>query len=176
VANELDNLPKVVRDLVEKQNIYENLMRYVRGQDRKDLAMMQSAYWPDGTDDHAAFVGNGREFCQWAYDGQKVSGHSALHHCSNVLIELDGENQAKCESVFLYVMIFADKNVTKVTGGRYRDLCEKRDGEWKILRRVCIFDYAHELEGAKDFFGIFNMPATTVFGDLYPNDPIYQEW
>jgi hypothetical protein len=170
-----DNLPQALRDLIEKQSIYENLMRYIRGQDRKDLDLMKSAYWPDATDNHGAFNGNAHEFCESAFNGQKTSGHSAIHHCSNVLIELQGD-QAKCESAFLYVMIHPKLNITKFLGGRYRDLCEKRDGDWKILRRVCIFDYANEFEGAHDFTGIFNMPVKTVTSDTYPNDPIYGEW
>lgn len=175
MANEMNAVPQPLRDLIEKQSIYENLMRYVRGQDRKDLELMKSAYWPDATDNHGAFVGNAHEFCESAYAGQKISGHSAIHHCSNVLIELQGD-RAKCESAFLYVMIHPKLNITKFLGGRYRDLCEKRDGEWKVLRRVCVFDYANELQGSRDFAGIFKMPVSSVISDTYPNDPIYAEW
>ena len=172
---EFEDQSREVYELVEKNKIYENLMKYVRGQDRKDLDLMKSAYWPDATDNHAVFVGNGHEFCEMAYNGQKKSGHAALHHCSNVLIELSG-NQAKCESVFLYVMIFTERNETKLVGGRYKALCEKRCGEWKILRRSCIFDWANELSGAQDFEGIFSFPPTALVGDLYPKDPIYTDW
>lgn len=175
MADDMDTMPQALRDLVEKQAIYENLMRYVRGQDRKELELMKSAYWPDGTDNHGSFVGNGHEFCESAYNGQKTIGHSAIHHCSNVLIELQGE-QAKCESAFLYVMIHPKTKITKFLGGRYRDLCEKRNGEWRILRRLCIFDYANELEGARDFQTIFGMPEDTAVGTNYPTDPIYAEW
>ncbi|MBB4642181.1 nuclear transport factor 2 family protein [Rhizorhapis suberifaciens] len=163
-----------LHDLVQKNKIHENLMKYCRGQDRKDLELMKSSYWPDAIDNHGSFVGNAHEFCEMAYEGQKKSGHSALHHCSNVLIELSGD-QAKCESAFLYVMSHPGKK-TQFLGGRYRDLCEKRDGEWKVLRRMCIFDWANELDGAQDFQTIFKFPQDTVVGRTYPNDPIYAEW
>lgn len=161
-------------DLVQKNKIHENLMRYCRGQDRKDLELMKSSYWPDGTDNHGAFVGNAHAFCEMAYEGQKKTGHIALHHCSNVLIELQGD-QAKCEAVFLYVMIHPGQK-TQFLGGRYKDLCEKRGGEWKVLRRTCIFDWANEMEEAQEFQRIFNMPQDTITGRNYPNDPIYAEW
>lgn len=169
------DIAQELHDLVQKNKIHENLMKYCRGQDRKDLELMKSTYWPDATDNHGSFVGNGLAFCEMAYEGQKKSGHSALHHCSNVLIELLG-NQAKCESAFLYVMSHPDKKKTQLLGGRYKDLCEVRGGEWKVLRRTCIFDWANELEGAQDFQTIFNFPQNTVIGRTYPNDPIHAEW
>lgn len=175
MTTKTDDITQELYDLVQKNKITENLMKYCRGQDRKELELVKSTYWPDATDNHGSFVGNGHDFCEMAYEGQKKSGHSAIHHCSNVLIELLG-NQAKCESAFLYVMIHPTRNVTQFLAGRYKDLCEQRDGEWKVLRRTCIFDWANELEGAQDFTGIFNVPTETVIGRTYPNDPIYAEW
>ncbi|AUW58993.1 hypothetical protein C1T17_13720 [Sphingobium sp. SCG-1] len=175
MTNPTVDITQDVYDLVQKNKIHENLMRYCRGQDRKELALMKSTYWPDATDDHGAFVGNAHAFCDMAYEGQKKTGHTAIHHCSNVLIELLGD-QAKCESVFMYVMIHPAKNRTQFLGGRYRDLCEQRDGEWKILRRTCIFDWANDMEGAQDFTGIFNFPKDTVIGRTFPDDPIYAAW
>ena len=170
-----EDMLRQLSDLIDKNKIHENLMRYCRGQDRKDLELVKSTYWPDATDNHGSFVGNGHEFCEMAYRGQKTSGHSAIHHCSNLLIELRGD-QAKCESAFIYVMIYPSKNLTKFLGGRYKDLCEKRGGEWKVLRRSTIFDWANEFPGAQDFKGIFNFPSTALVGNLYPNDPIHGEW
>jgi hypothetical protein len=163
-----------VYELIEKQKLYENMMTYCRGMDRKDVELMKSTYWPDATDDHGAFVGNGHEFCEWAYQTQKKTGHVALHHCGNTLTELMGD-RAKRETVFMYVKADTDPPQVCLLSGRYRDLCEKRCGEWKVLRRVCVFDWAKPLPGASDFKAI-GMPDTTVLGAVYPHDPIYLDW
>ncbi|MDP3675299.1 MAG: nuclear transport factor 2 family protein [Novosphingobium sp.] len=174
MTNEVQDIPKRVHELIDKQDIHDNLMRYCRGQDRKDLVLMKSTFWPEARDNHGAFVGNAHEFCEWSYSGHQTSQHFAIHHCSNVLIELSG-HQAKCESAFLYVWIDPHKNETKLLGGRYNDRCEKRNGEWKVLQRQTIFDWANRLPGARDFEGIFGMPPTALKGDHFPNDLIYAE-
>ena len=168
-------LPAEVIDLIEKQAIYENMMLYCRGQDRKDVELMKSTYWPDATDDHGSFVGNGHEFCEWAYQNQKRTGHGATHHCGNTLIELMGD-QARRETVFMYVQVDPGNKRTRVLSGRYRDLCEKRGGAWKVLRRVCIWDWAQELPESADYAKVFGFPASASYGDVFPKDPIYADW
>lgn len=163
-------------ELLDKQKLHENLMRYCRGQDRKDLDLMKSSFWPEATDDHGGFVGNAHEFCELSYNGHKKSGHSSLHHCTNVLIDLDGD-QARRESVFIFSMThFKDRSLTQFMGGRYKDLCEKRGDEWRVLRRTCIFEWVQEFEGGRDFAGIFNFPPTAKLAAIYPEDPIYAAW
>lgn len=162
--------------LLDKQKLYENLIEYCRGQDRKDLDLMKSSFWPEATDDHGGFVGNAHEFCELSYAGHKKSGHSSLHHCTNVLIELDGD-MARRESAFIFSMThFKEWKRTQFLGGRYKDLCEKRGGQWKVLRRTCIFEWAHEFEGGRDFAGIFNFPPTAKVATVFPDDLIYASW
>lgn len=175
IMSQNEGIMDQLAELLEKNKIYENAMRYCRGMDRKDLSLMKSTFWPEATDNHGFFVGNCHDFCDMAYQGQEASGHSAIHHCSNVLIELAG-SKARCESAFIYVWSHAEKSVTKLLGGRYKDVCEKRGDEWKILRRFTIFDWANELAGAQDFQGIFNFPPSALVGDLHPNDPVPEEW
>ena len=163
-------------ELLDKQKLYENLMLYCRGQDRKELDQMKSSFWPEATDDHGAFVGNAHEFCELSFKGHKASGHSSLHHCTNVLIEIDGD-QARRESAFIFSMThFRERSRTLFLAGRYKDLCEKRGEEWRVLRRVCIFEWTHELEGGRDFAGLFNFPPTMKIAAVHPEDPIYATW
>lgn len=168
-------LSRDLEELLDKQKLHENMMLYCRGQDRKDIDLMKSTYWPDSTDDHGSFVGNGHDFCEWAYNNQRISGHSALHHCGNTLIELNGYH-AKRETVFMYVMVQPNTKQTFVIGGRYRDLCEKRAGQWKVLRRVCIWDWSQTFADNPNFTEHFGFPPTASYGCLYPDDAIYGEW
>lgn len=172
-APDLATESPAVQELVAKQQLYDNIALYCRGQDRKDLELVKSTFWPDATDNHGAFVGSAHEFCEWAYENQKTSRHRSHHYITNVLVELDGEH-ARRETAFNFVMVTSE-GTTKVSGGRYRDLCERRDGEWKVLRRLVIHDHVAEFPSSDDFDGILGgMPDSAPRGGLYPDDPIYE--
>src|SRR5262249_23624395 len=82
------------------------------------------------------------------------------HHIGNVLIELQGE-RAGAETYWVaYHRIPADAGGTGLVagrgaetdlfiGGRYIDRFERRDGGWKIARRVGIHDW-QRFEPASD--------------------------
>lgn len=162
-----------LQELYDKQKLHDNLMQYCRGLDRMDQELMTSTYWPDSTDDHGSYVGSGHGWCaeatKWR-DGQ----YGVNHHISNVYSEIDG-NRAKRESMFTVVVNLRDPALSVFLGGRYRDLCEKREGEWKILRRVCIWDWCERRE-TEHGWELVGIPKLTNWGAYYPNDPIYQDW
>jgi hypothetical protein len=162
-----------LQELLDKQQLYENMMLYARGQDRRDLALVKSTYWPDATEHHGMFVGSAHDFCDWTHERQKITRHHALHHLGNTLSELLG-SRAKRETAFLYVQVDADR--TKVLSGRYRDLCEKRDEEWKVLRRLVICDWAQQLPPNADYRELFDHLPTARYGTTHPDDAIYQDW
>ncbi|MHA4847955.1 nuclear transport factor 2 family protein [Rhodococcus sp. MSC1_016] len=166
-----------IADLIAKQKLYENLAMYCRGQDRKELDAMKATFWPEATDNHGMFVGSADEFCEWSYENQKSTRHKSHHYITNVIIELDGDF-AKRESSVVYVMVKPDGEPTDVMGGRYRDLCERRSGEWRVLRRTVIFDHTAQFPSANAFAAVFGgIPETARVGDLFPNDAIYEtEW
>lgn len=168
--------PRVFAELLEKQALVENMTLYCRGQDRKDLELMKSTFWPEATDNHGMWNGSAWKFCEWAYENVKTTRHRSHHYVTNIHIELDGD-QAKRESAFVYVMVKPD-GVFDIQGGRYRDLCERRDGVWKVLRRVVIFDHVAQFPGGAALGDVFGgIPETARVGALYPEDPIYdEEW
>lgn len=168
-----------LRQIIEKQAIYDNVVKYCRGLDRADIDLLKDSYWEDGTDDHGAYVGPAHGFCEMAVRN-KAMFRSVNHHIGNTQIEFLSENQAKVETYFLCVLIWADpdgtgKDVDWFLGGRYRDLYEKRDGQWKILRRVCIWDWNQEHPHLSNW-GRGTIPADSNWGRLAPDDPIYQPW
>jgi hypothetical protein len=160
-----------LQELYDKQCLHENLMLYCRGVDRLDRELMRSTYWPDSTDDQGGYVGGGWGWADAVVE-HKGAVHNNNHHVSNVLIEIDG-NQAKREAMFMNVVTMKDPNVTLFFGGRYRDLCEKRDGVWKILNRVVLWDWS-EQRGTKPAWD--HIPQVTNWGAFEPDDPIYNDW
>lgn len=162
-----------LEELYDKQCLHDNLMLYCRAADRQDLELIAATYWPDAVDDHGAYIGDGEG---WANEVKKYKDriYSCNHHVTNVLCEIDG-NRAKRESMFFCVVPFKEPKVTMFHGGRYRDLCEKRDGMWKVFRRTCIWDWCDVREMNPDW-GISGVPDLSNWGARYPDDPIYKDW
>jgi hypothetical protein len=77
--------------------------------------------------------------------------------------------------MFLCLSRLKDPDVTFMHGGRYRDLCEKRNGVWKVLRRTCIWDWSDARKLRTDW-SLTNVPEMSNWGQRYPDDPIYQDW
>lgn len=162
-----------MQELYDKQMLHDNMMQYIRGVDRQDLELMKSTYWSDSTDEHGYFVGGGLEWCEEATKWKHLI-HNCNHHVSNVYCEIE-KNRAKRESMFLLVVNFKDPAVSHFTGGRYRDLCEKRGNEWKILRRSVVWDWS-EKRPTQPGWELVNQPDITHWGSMYPDDPIYKDW
>ena len=160
-------------DLYDKQALHENLMQYCRGLDRMDRELIKSTYWPDSTDDHGSFIGPGQEWAEAAFTW-KDNQYNVNHHVSNVLIDLHGD-RAQRESMFLCVVTFIDPAATMFLGGRYRDLCERRDGQWKILTRVCVWDYCEEIS-TRPGWRLSGVPRFSNWGRYFPEDPIFKDW
>ena len=79
-----------VQVLLDKQAITELSYRYSRAADRLDRELLASVYWPDGTDDHGAFVGSAPDYVDWVMT--LLSGWISVHHDNtNILIDLDGD-------------------------------------------------------------------------------------
>ena len=169
---QIDSEQEQLRELLAKQALYENMVTYCRGMDRKDLELMKSTYWPEATEDHGMFVGLSHDFCEWTVELQGDLGHGAHHYVSNILIDLDGD-RAKRETAFIYIRNRGKTGPSDVLTGRYRDTCERRAGVWKVLDRMCVWDWAHRLGPEADYHELFGIPSTSNFGGLYPNDPIY---
>ena len=162
---------------LDKQAIGENMLQYCRAVDRFDLELLKSTYWEDGWDDHGQYRGPPHPFAEGVVASQGM--YETLYHLTSpMLIELDG-HQARAETWFFCVMIFngsTDKGPADfLLGGRYKDLYEKRDGKWKVLRRTCIWDWNQDHPHLSNW-GRSNIPAESNFGAPKPKDPIYAPW
>lgn len=120
----------------DRQEIHNCLLRYTRGVDRGDKALMASAYHTDAWDEHGVADGNPSDFCDWAigWHGEAQTQHQ--HIITNHTVNIDGDT-AHGETYYLF---WGDNRATHPTlaFGRYIDRYEKRDGKWAIAHRVCI--------------------------------------
>ncbi len=137
-----------IEQLSDREQIRDAVMRYCYGVDRLDSDCMRSAYWPDATDDHGNFTGNAHEFvdyCMKAHLKWKWTMHSIYNH----QIDLDDDGvHARGEIYNISHLCRKDTGTVDTWYGRYLDRYEKRDGEWKILERVCVHHGSQVIDAA----------------------------
>jgi hypothetical protein len=129
--------------LVAVEAIRQAALRYCRGVDRLDVALMRSAYLPGAVDDHGVYVGDAAAFCE-----RVVASHArydATMHCVlNHAIEVDGPQQARGEVYVVTYVLRTDEDgaVWQDTWwGRYRDRYGEQAGRWGIAHRVCVHEW-----------------------------------
>ena len=132
-----------VRELFDEQAIRRVLARYCRGIDRLDLDLVRSCYHPDATEAHGTFTGGLEEYLAWVW---KVLGRyeSTFHFIGNVLVEPVDDDRARCETYGMAHHRTADGTAVGnlVTGFRYVDRFERRDGEWRIAHRTAVTEWS----------------------------------
>jgi ketosteroid isomerase-like protein len=136
-----EDLERVVIELQDRQAIHDCLMTYSRAVDRLDRELLLSVYHEDAIDDHGVFVGSPEEFADWA-----IAMHTATHlshqHCIfNSTCDLDGD-VAHTETYYMFVGLNRQGAPFAMSGGRYLDRLEKREGRWAIALRICVRDWA----------------------------------
>jgi len=147
------------------------LLRYVRGVDRLDLELVRSCYHPDATDAHGSFTGTVDEFLVWVerilrrYD-------LTMHFLGSPLVEFDEAASARVET---YGMAFhraasgpPERNL--VTGFRFVDRFERRDGAWRIAHRIAVTEWSRvDHEDAW-----WPIPDGMLQGRRDRTDPVYE--
>lgn len=143
-----DDQNEELQRLLDERAIYRVLINYCRGVDRLDEELLRSVYHPDSFDNHGdTFQGNSHDFARLMMERMARVSRS-LHMITNVTIELDGD-RAWVESYFLAFhredadnehALMNPANTDLFAAGRYIDKFEKREGEWRILRRDVLRD------------------------------------
>lgn len=162
-----------IQELLDREAIRECIYRYCRGIDRCDEEALRSAYWEDATDQHGAYSGSAAGFIDQALIKLKRSERS-VHIVSNLSISLRS-NWAAVESYFQALQRDADSTGVQhevFLAGRYVDRFEKRNGEWRIARRVVVYDWIRPL-GTPAGTEAERFGPRVPNGVRCPNDPYY---
>ncbi|SCW47416.1 SnoaL-like domain-containing protein [Sphingobium faniae] len=160
-------------DILESRGqITDLLYAYARANDRADEALLRSCFWPESTHKHGRFEGKSSDFVGFAF--KIVAGLKyACHHISNVSVEVKGDR------AFSECYYFAQHRRDRKDGageedqffqGRYLDILERRNGEWKIIRRRGLSDYTSPAFPAETPYA--QWPAGQ-HSEKYPNDDYY---
>ncbi|MBY3179889.1 nuclear transport factor 2 family protein [Rhizobium leguminosarum] len=161
-------------ELLDREAIRDCLYRYCRGIDRADEAALRSAYWPDAHDNHGAYSGSSEGFIRLALSIFKTTPRN-VHQIANILIEFSSLSEAAVESYFTALQRGPDTGGEirqMLLCGRYCDLFQKREGEWRIIARTVIYDWI-EQQIPSGITEIERFGSRQPVGALHPNDPIY---
>jgi ketosteroid isomerase-like protein len=146
-------LEKKLREMLDRQEIWQVLQRFARGVDRMDRELLRSCYFDDAIEDHSMFVGSVENFCVWV-DRVTLMYEWTLHELSTHHCELVGD-EAYCETYFQ----FTGKSAQPphfLSKGRYVDYFQRRHGEWRIANRVTLVE------------GKFDLPDSSLIIDMSP--------
>ena len=146
MPDEAPPLDPRIETLLDKQAIEEVVLRYCRGIDRRDFALVRDCYHPDAHDHHGSFSGTVDEYVAWV-DGLTARYTWTMHFVANVLVEFgdDGPHDvASSESYGVSLHRSDDPRpfMNMATGFRYLDRFERRDGEWRIAERHAIGEWS----------------------------------
>jgi hypothetical protein len=180
-------------ELLAKQKITEVIHRYARAIDRMDVAMLRSVFHPGSRHRHfyegpssdpslSSRPGAPCDFVAFAMDVLRT--HTATHHqLGNVLIQLGSEDVATAETYFtahhrmrplgdpLAAPNAFDTPMDYFVGGRYLDRFERRGGDWRIVERIGMTDWARVDAPVSALAGA--IPADTL-GQRAPHDMVYR--
>lgn len=150
-------LPKEIQRLIDESAIREIIYRYCRGMDRRNWAVVASAFHPDATDDHGVFKGEASKFIEFSKPRHE-SITMCMHHIANIMIAFKSDECALVESYCTGVHRYApgseqarkaitssgsvqlDQAMELTMWVRYVDVVTKRNGEWRIADRRVVWE------------------------------------
>lgn len=157
--------------------IRDGLYRYCRACDRLDLELLKTCYHPGAADVHWSWIGDATEFADWVLP-ELAKMRTNIHCITNPLIEWDGD-RAFVESQWTVTTTVplpeegADTYVEHVSHGRYLDIWDKRNGEWRIAHRHLTDDGGTTQVVRRQPAAPFN-PLRTA--QPVPADPVYRKF
>ena len=130
--------------------------RFCRAADRSDLEAIPSLFHEGAVDNHGFYEGDVSGLVEWMRERHRNILH-ASHNVTNVLIEFACSDCALVESRVTVCIrysaadaaafakaaglaIAGDRPVDMLSFGRYIDIFERRDGDWKIASRTAVPD------------------------------------
>ena len=146
--------PADLARLEDRAEIERQLLRYCRGIDRRDLALVRSTYHPDAFDDHGTYKGGVDGFL--AFVGSEVHARfrTTMHKLGQSFVEIEPEGDAaRAESYAICHHVTAEPDPRPerpdavrdvadwVMGIRYLDRFERRAGAWRIARRELFWEW-----------------------------------
>ena len=168
-------MPGTVEDLLAERAIRDVLHRYCRGVDRMDRELVRSCYHPDALDSHGSFTGTVEQYLDWLW---RLLGRyrMTMHLLGNVLVEFhpDTAGLARVETYGTAHHRSDDPrpHLNLVTGFCFVDRFERRDGAWRVARRLAVTEWSRH----DDPDHWWPVPPHLPAGRRDRTDPVYAGW
>jgi len=168
--NEAEAIDKVM----SHQAIVELGCRYVRGVDRGDPETLLSAFHEDAAIVSGVFNGPVTTFSTEIGQILEQVSPRVAHTVTNHWIDIEGDAAVGESYVIAYQQTVGEAPQDVMTGGRYIDRYERRDGQWKISHRTFVMDWTTS-SPTKDLMGL-GMFEDMVKGERGLGDPVFALW
>lgn len=168
------NEAEAIDQVVSHQAIVELGCRYVRGVDRGDPETLLSAFHEDAAIVSGAFNGPVTAFSTEIGRILEQVSPRVAHTVTNHWIDIEGDAAVGESYVIAYQQIVGEEPQDVMTGGRYIDRYERREGQWKISHRTFVMDWTTS-SPAKDLMGL-GMFEDMVKGERGLGDPVFTLW
>lgn len=149
-----------LENMLDHEQIRCSIAQLARGEDRRDAVLIAACYWPDSVTDYGVFKGSFDDYLAWVVPGADAITNTQ-HHVGQSYIELDNDTAKVETQVISYHRIdygAGDAHDT-VIGGRYLDVFQKREGNWRIISRIMLYDWYQDWGASIDWSqGIMGMP------------------
>lgn len=146
----------LLQRLADQLAIQDLMARYARHVDRRQWEALREIYHPDATDDHGGYVGPVDGFIEWV-SRRHAAVDESMHFLGNCLVEFGDHDTALVETYFCAYLRLGPQAGTEnamlrggaeagangqdvAVRGRYVDRVERRDGVWRIAKRVTVFE------------------------------------
>lgn len=141
----MTQLPDAARlqALVDRQEIYDCLVRICRGTDRFDRDAFLSGFHPDARIQSGSYAGGPEEIYAGGAAAHDESTKFTLHCLSSHACAIDGDS-AHAETTYLYNANNRD-GTNWSAAGRYLDRFERRGGAWRIAFRCITVEWSGKL-------------------------------
>jgi hypothetical protein len=160
-----------VHDAIAKQALHDLSMAYARAVDRADAALMRSIFHEDSTVVTGVFNGSGQDFAVKITAFVRENLERCFHSVANEWYEVKGD-EAVGESYVIANVTAGGSDI--LTGGRYIDRYQRRNGVWKIQSRAFVVDWTNTQPTSHETGGMY--AALTTRGCFGSEDPIYAFW
>jgi SnoaL-like domain len=143
----LEQLENQIREISDRREILDCIVRECRARDRQDSAQIAGCWWDDGQDEHGPLITAAPDHPERANAGHRALFNMTSHNITNHLCEIEG-NTAHCESYVIGGLFWKDDKTTTMAFGRYLDRLEKRGDEWRLLVRRCTIEMTADTDAS----------------------------
>ena len=143
MSESMERLAARLGALEDRNAVQAVVIDIAAGVDRHDVALLRASIWPDAHIDMGGPDAVTGEAFASALAPPPKPARGRMHLTGNYRIRLEGD-RAEAESHVLSCQeaAGADGDETRVRAGRYLDHFERRDGVWKLSRRVFVDEWS----------------------------------